>query len=395
MATILCIASYEKGQEFIRQCKREGWRVLLLTGESLQSGDWPRESLDDTFYLPDPDHEWNLSDMVNAVSYLARTEAIARVAALDDFDVEKAALLREHLRLPGMGDSVARHFRDKLAMRVRAQQMGLPIPRFVGLFHDDAINAFLDTTPGPYVLKPRTSAGAIGIQRMGSKEEAWSAIHALGDRRSFCLLEEFIPGDVYHVDSIVTDGQVVWSLASQYGRPPLETSHDGRVFQTSVLPRSGAAAKGLNRLNAATLTALGLEKGVSHTEFLRSEDGRFLFLETSARVGGAHISDMVEAASGLNLWAEWAKVELRENYEVVERRKEYAGLLLSLARQEWPDLSGFDDPEVVWTLKQRNHAGLIVRAKTEKRVTALLDSYIPRFYEQFHMALPPCDKPNH
>lgn len=395
MGTILCVASYEKGQEFIRQCKREGWRVLLLTGESLKNADWPWESIDEVHFRPDPEHEWNLEHLILTVSYMARFEKIERIIPLDDFDVEKAALLREHLRLPGMGDSIARHFRDKLAMRTRAKEAGLPIPQFTGLFYDGDINAFLDSVPGPYVLKPRTSAGAIGIQRVANKDEAWEAIHGLGDKRSFCLLEEFIAGDVFHVDSIVDGGKVVWNLASAYGRPPLETSHDGRVFQTSVLPRAGAAAKGLKKLNEDVLTALGLQKGVSHTEFLRSEDGRFLFLETSARVGGAHISDMVEAASGLNLWAEWAKLELRDSYKVEEGRKEYAGMLLSLARQEWPDLDGFDAPEVIWKLHQRNHAGLIVRAKGHARVGELLGEYVPRFYEQFHMALPPRDKPDH
>ena len=50
--TFLCITTYEKGQEFMRECKRQGCRVILLTAEKLRDADWPRESLDDTFYLP-------------------------------------------------------------------------------------------------------------------------------------------------------------------------------------------------------------------------------------------------------------------------------------------------------------------------------------------------------
>jgi hypothetical protein len=67
--TFLCITTYEKGQEFMRECKRHGCRVLLLTGEKLRDGDWPRESLDDTFYLPE---EISLPDIVKAVTHLAR-----------------------------------------------------------------------------------------------------------------------------------------------------------------------------------------------------------------------------------------------------------------------------------------------------------------------------------
>jgi hypothetical protein len=118
--TVLCVASYKKGEEFLRQCRREGCRVVLLTSKSLEHEDWPRESIDTIHYIPDVDKEWNMHDVIHGVSYMARGEQIDRIVALDDFDVEKAAALREHLRLPGMGDTTARYFRDKLAMRARS-----------------------------------------------------------------------------------------------------------------------------------------------------------------------------------------------------------------------------------------------------------------------------------
>jgi len=51
--TILCITSYEKGQEFLRTCKNLGCRVLLLTVEKLRDGNWPRESVDEFFFMPE------------------------------------------------------------------------------------------------------------------------------------------------------------------------------------------------------------------------------------------------------------------------------------------------------------------------------------------------------
>ena len=102
--TILCLASYEKGHEFLREAKRQGCGVMLLTSESLQGkAEWPVDHIDEIFYMPDQNHEWNRADTIKAVSYLARTRVIDRVVALDDFDVEMAAALREHLRLPGHG----------------------------------------------------------------------------------------------------------------------------------------------------------------------------------------------------------------------------------------------------------------------------------------------------
>ncbi|MBV9145568.1 MAG: ATPase, partial [Acidobacteria bacterium] len=95
--TVLCIASYEKGHEFLRECKRQGCTVLLLTSESLMNvAAWPRESVDDIFYMPDVNKKWNLPHTILAVSHMARNRRIDRVVPLDDFDLETAAALREH-----------------------------------------------------------------------------------------------------------------------------------------------------------------------------------------------------------------------------------------------------------------------------------------------------------
>ncbi|MBM4188592.1 MAG: ATPase [Gemmatimonadetes bacterium] len=391
--TILCIASYRKGDAFLVSAKRQGWRVLLLTSKSLEHDDWPRESLDDVYYIADVEKRWHMPDVIKGVSYLARTVRIDRIVALDDFDVEKAAALREHLRVPGMGDTTARYFRDKLAMRTRAKEEGLKIPAFVPVVNHGEIAAFLAETPGPYVLKPRMMAAAIGIRKVATPDEVWSVLERLGDEQSFFVLEQFVPGEVFHVDSLVSDNQVRFAVASQYGTPPLETSHDGRVFTTRTVKRRSPEERALLSFNRTLLKALGLRSGVSHSEFIKSRaDGSYYFLETSARVGGAHIVDLIEAATGLNLWAEWARLECREEidpYRVVPLRREYAGLLVSLARQERPDLSGYDDPEVVWRLDKKHHAGLVVRSPSLPRVETLLASYTERFYQDFFASVPP------
>jgi biotin carboxylase len=327
------------------------------------------------------------------VSYLARSIRIDRIVALDDFDVEKAAALREHLRVPGMGDTTARYFRDKLAMRTRAKEVGIAIPEFVPVVNYEEVRAFLQAVPGPYVLKPRMMAAAIGIKKVPTGDDLWPLLDAIGDEQSYYLLERFVPGDVFHVDSLIADYKVHFAVASQYGTPPLETSHDGRVFTTKTLKRRSADERTLLKLNQTLLKSLGMRLGTSHSEFIKSRaDGTFYFLETSARVGGAHIVDLIEAASGLNLWAEWARLECRtegEEYQVDPPRKDYAGLLVSLARQERPDLSGYDDAEVVWRLDKKHHAGLVVRSPSHARVEALLDSYTERFYQDFFAKIPP------
>lgn len=394
--TLVCLASYHKGFEFLREAKRQGARVLLVTSLSLKDEEWPRESLDDVFYIPDEKKRWKLEELILGVSHLARHTEIHRIVPLDDFDLEKASALREHLRVPGMGETTTRHFRDKLAMRMKAAEDGLPVPAFVHVLNDARMAEFCAHVPPPWVLKPRHMAGAIGIQKIRTEADMWAVTEALGDERSYYLLEEFVAGDVYHVDSIVSERDVVVAIVSRYGTPPFDVSHGGGVFTTRVIDPASIEARELVELNARVLQSLGLVRGVSHTEYIRGRDGRVIFLETSARVGGAHIAELVEAAAGFNLWAEWAKIEIgggKTPYIPPVLRGDFAGLIVSLSRHEWPDTSGYDDPEVVWRLAKRHHAGLIVRTASAARVDELLESYTRRFRHDFTATLPAAATP--
>jgi hypothetical protein len=396
----LCLASYEKGHQTLQELKRQGCRVFLLTSLSLKDkAEWPRESLDDIFYLEDRDHDWDLQQMLRGVSHLAKTVRIDRILALDDFDVEKAALLREHFRLPGLGETAARYFRDKLAMRMGAAANGIRVPDFSSTFNFQQIDGFLQRVPAPWILKPRFMAGAIGIAKFSEKQELWSRIHSLGDRQSFFVLERFVPGDIFHVDSIWFRGELVYSIASAYGTPPFELTTEGGIFTTQIVELDSEIDLLLKERNQRLLRAFGLTSGVSHTEFLRGyDDGEVYFLETSARVGGAHIADLIEQATGINLWTEWAKCEVAtaENmkYNLPTARSDYAGLLVSLARQEWPDTSGFTDLELVWRLKKRNHVGFIVKSSKRERVQHLLTQYSDRVRREYLATAPPTNRVN-
>jgi biotin carboxylase len=392
--TFLCITTYEKGQEFMRECKRQGCRVLLLTAEKLKSADWPRESLDETFYIP---AELPIPDIVNAVTHLARSQKIDRIVALDEFDMETAATLREHLRIPGMGLTTMRYFRDKLAMRMRALDRDVRVPDFVPVFNHGDVRYYLEHVAGPWVLKPRQEASAIGIKKIHAAEELWPVLEQLGDKQSSFLLEKFVPGEVYHVDSVISENEVVFANVSKYGKPPMNVAQGGGVFTSFTVPRGGEEDSALREINRDLIAALGLVRGVSHAEFIKANaDGHFYFLECAARVGGAYINEMVEAATGINLWREWARIEVAGEdgtYRLPETREEYAGVILSLARQEEPDTSAYNDPEILLRIKKHHHAGLILRSTDAERVRTLLEGYAQRFAQEFTAVEPPREKP--
>jgi biotin carboxylase len=219
----------------------------------------------------------------------------------------------------------------------------------------------------------------------------------LRERASYYLLARFIPGEVFHVDSVVNDGKVVFAGVNQYGRPPMQVAHQGGAYISRTLERAGADEKALLATNKKLVKVLGLERGATHAEFIKSDaDGKFYFLEIAARVGGAYIADVLEAASGINLWREWARLEVNDGKApatIKAPRKEYAGIILSLAKQEEPDTSAYVETEIVYRVKKRHHAGLIIRAPRLERVNELLDEYGRRFVEDFVAIAPPPERP--
>jgi biotin carboxylase len=276
--------------------------------------------------------------------------------------------------------------------------MGFLVPEFCGIFFYDDLRAYMERVPSPWLLKPRAEASALGIRKIEDQEKLWRTLEDLGDEQSRFLLEQFVPGDIFHVDSIVSESKVVFSVAHQYGRPPMQVMHEGGVFTTRTVDRASDDWKKLTELNAKLAPSLGMVRGVTHGEYIRAHaDGRFYFLEIAGRVGGAFISELVETASGINLWREWAKVEVAdlrgEKYVCPEARADYSGSVLCLAKTAEPDTSSFNAPEVVVRLKKHHHAGLIVRSPQAARVAQLLDEYSVAFAEKFMAKMPPPAKP--
>jgi biotin carboxylase len=387
---IVCIASEQKGNEFLEEAQNAGWRLTLITRKKLLDSPWVWTAIDEVRSVDD---DALPVDYVRAVTNLAGQRKIDRVVGLDEFDVITAALAREHLQIAGMSNSYLRRFRDKLTMRNLACGAGIPCPEYTGAFNADEINEFLDRLPPPWIVKPRTEVSAFGIRKCELPSEVWAVLTELDNRNTWrdhpsqFLIEQFIEGRVFHVDSVVNEGKVVAAGVSQYGTTPFDVSHRGGVFTSSIVSHRSKERKTLEKLNAQLLSAFEYERGVSHAEFLQSEtDGQFYLLEVAARVGGAYIANVLEYAANFNLWREWAKLETATNdhpYKPPKIRKDYAGIALALANTETPETSHYTDKEIVYRVKKPRHVGLIFSSKKQKRVDDLIDIYTRRITDDF------------
>lgn len=375
---IVCLATYFKGGDFIRECKLLGCNVVLITKEKMLGEDWPRESLGDLIAVP---NDAGPPLMIDLVAFIARKLKVDRVVALEEFDVMTAALIREHFCLPGMSSSSAKTFRDKFRMSEAAKAAGIVLPEFVPLINARDIGSFMERVPSPWIIKPRSDVSAIGIRKVNDSAEVWGLVDEMNEREnlreraSYYLLAQFIAGEVFHVDSLVRNNRVLFAGANRYGRPPLEVAHGGGAYVSRTVAHRSADEKKLLEINRKLVKALKLESGAAHAEFIKSDaDGQFYFLEIAARVGGAYIADVLEAASGLNLWREWARMEVADgrstrqepstegekrhpqeasaSVKIKPQRNDCAGIVLSLSKQEEPDTSAYDDPEIVYRVKK-------------------------------------------
>lgn len=396
--TIVCISCYHKGYDFIDESKKLGNKVILITSEKLKDKDWPWHAIDEVYYMPEiAPSTWNLDHLVQGFSFLMKDHQIDAVVALDDYDVEKAAMIRETYRIPGMGQTTHRYFRDKLAMRQQALEHNINVPEFSAIFNDEKLSQFIDENPGPWVLKPRSEASASGIKKINTKEQLWEAIDQLKEERYKFLLESFKPGSVYHVDCLVFDHKIVFTSCSKYLSPPMKVSHDGGVFRTKTLDENSPEYKDLEEINQKVLEKFKIKYGATHSEYILGDDGQYYFLETSSRVAGAHIPDMIEAATGVNIWREWAKLENallnKKDYDVKATQQLFAGLVIALAKEKNPDTQLYQNNEVLKFIEKDYHIGIVYQSNNAEKIQQRLDEAAEKITDNLLNILPPTEKP--
>lgn len=393
MRTVLCLTNFFKGHRLLESFKKLGCRTLLVGTTRVRHDPWKSEHVDEKFFVHDFEDEQAL---LNAISYLARDREIDLVVPLEEYSVETAATVRAHLGLPGPDEGVTRRSRDKLAMRLLARQAGIPVPAFEAFVNRGAVGRFLNSVPGPWMIKPRMEGGAVQIRKLHHAEDVWRLFEELGDRRSYHLIEAFVPGSVFHVDSVVQNGRVLMALPGRYGTPPFDVWHGGGVFSSRTVAKKDPLAKVLLDLNEKVVRAVGVHQGVNHVEFLALED-RVYFLEIGARVAGSNLDRLTTAATGVDLFLESAKLELHwlgDEYKVDKPYRKEAGIVLCLSRDKEPSkdfCAGM--PEVVWTLSHEHHAGCVVASSNSARIDRLVETIRENLARDHLAVLPATEKP--
>jgi len=237
--------------------------------------------------------------------------------------VPMVAELAEALGLPGIGVGTARLMTNKLAMRNRLAEAGVPQPRFATVRTPEEARAAVTEIGLPAVLKPADSAGQAGLARIESAEDAAESLPAAvaASPAGEAVLEEFVEGTEMNGIVVVQDGEVLSTTLCDRLRPR------GRGFGVSwlhVYPPTPQGAQLAEAEQVATdaVRALGLRTGIGFPQILAKPDGGVALVECAARIGGMmaeHLLhalgiDLLEIALRLALGEPVTSEHLRERF---------------------------------------------------------------------------------
>jgi len=272
------------------------------------------------------------------VAVFQEARPLRAVVGVDDTTTVVAAAIAERLGLPANPVGAAGAARNKLEMRRRLRDAGVPCPRFRTVALDGATERAAREAGLPCVLKPLTLSASRGVIRVDDPAqfvEAVERIRALlarsdvsvsGEAAGTILAEEFIPGREVALEGLLMNGGL-HSLALFDKPDPL----DGPFFEETIyVTPSRLPAHVQERITAVAAeacAALGLEEGPIHAE-LRVNDRGPCVIEVAARSIGGLCSRTLRFGTGMTLEEIILRHALRWPIASLQRERRPAGVMM-------------------------------------------------------------------
>lgn len=285
----------------------------------------------------------DLSDTAAVTAAVRRCEGalhgIDRIIAFSEFDLLQAAAMRRHFGVQGHTPEQVARFRDKTLMKDAILAAGLRAPRYARLADAAGVEALITQCGFPLMVKPRLGAASAGCHRIDCRMD-FDQLPALNLADYEC--EEFVDGQIYHVDGLVKDDIVCFIKASRYMNTCYDFAHGQPLG--SILLNPGSQEHELSEFSRRCLTALGLKDGTFHLEVI-GEGSNFCFLEIGARVGGGEIPFLMRDLFGVDLYREWMRIEFGFEPQLAADRQTVGGGFLMLPESVGKRIKSYSSPE--------------------------------------------------
>jgi hypothetical protein len=273
---------------------------------------------------------WQVRDGLDPEQLLEGVRGVARqmgrvdrvVGMLEQLQVP-LGVVRDRMGIEGMGEQVARNFREKSRMKDVLRASGVPCARHRLCTTPDEAISFAATVGFPLVVKPPDGAGAKATFRVSDRDALDDALRSLAPRPERPLqVEEFVTGREHSFDAVNVGNRTVWHSITRYDPPPLHVLENPWIQWTVMVPREIDHPQWNDIRSVATrgLAALGMTTGMSHMEWFRRQDGSIAVSEVGARPPGAHICSLHSYAHDFDLYAAWGRLVVHDQFTPPERR---------------------------------------------------------------------------
>jgi len=239
-------------------------------------------------YVGLPEADTTFADSVELAC--KQLDPVDAVVSLSEFGLLAGARARRHFGLPAADDEQVELVRDKVAMKYRLRELGIRVPRFGTGFAELAEQGWA----GPTVLKPRDGASSNNVSVHPTLDEAAAALDRTDGGYE---LEEFVTGEVLHIDGSVAGGVLDHPVVSVCVGTPLDFACGSTIASHQL-----QAEPEVLDLASAVVAGLRIAEGAIHLELIRNTD-ELVFLEIGHRVGGAGVLTGYQRRTGIDLAA--------------------------------------------------------------------------------------------
>ncbi len=185
------------------------------------------------------------------------------------------------------------------------------------------INEIVENLSFPLFVKPIQMYSSINVKKIIHIEELiqWAKSIKSND---YYEIDEFIEGTMYHCDSYIKNGQILFTFVSQNSRPCYDFTI-GYMKGTIVLPEKHPDAIKLSIATQKALKKLGLPKaGVTHLELIRTKEDKLYFIEVAHRSPGCLIPRMYQTHAGVDTIASHFLLQIDADYVPTRGNNAYA-----------------------------------------------------------------------
>ncbi|WNV84942.1 hypothetical protein [Umezawaea sp. Da 62-37] len=298
---LVLISPRNAGLPYARWLPEEAGRLVAVTATGTTVGDGFAEVVTVPYYTDD-------EAVLAAAREVARRHRPRVVLALAEVDIERAAALRGEFGLPGLDTAAAAAYRDKVLMKDYARAAGLRVPAFVPVGDVRDITAFMSTHPGRVVAKPRGGSGSTGVHVLDDPAQA-AGLATYVSTVPY-EVEEFVEGDMHHVDVFRVDGRLVAAVASRYTGAGCLSHWTDAPYGSRNLDLDDPVHERLVAETSRLIDALPSPDTLcAHAEFFVTDAGEIVLCEVAARIGGGPIPAMLSHVLGIDPRELWTRVE--------------------------------------------------------------------------------------